>query len=90
MGTEFPWRCGPGTISANLDVIWGMSVETIDPWLRAIGTVFPLTYGAEAMREVMIRGGGWAEIWTNLAVLSGFSLAFLVVNVLALKKYRRL
>ena len=42
------------------------------------------------MREVMIRGGGWAEIWTNLAVLSGFSLAFLVVNVLALKKYRRL
>ena len=65
-------------------------LEPIDPWLRAIGTVFPLTYGAEAMREVMIRGGGWAEIWTNLAVLSGFSLAFLVVNVLALKKYRRL
>ena len=33
-------------------------LETIDPWLRSIGTVFPLTYGAEAMREVMIRGGG--------------------------------
>ena len=27
MGTEFPWRWGPGTISANLDVIWGMSVK---------------------------------------------------------------
>ena len=27
MGTEFPWRWGRGTISANLDVIWGMSVE---------------------------------------------------------------
>ena len=26
MGTEFPWRWGRGTISANLDVIWGMSV----------------------------------------------------------------
>ena len=25
MGTEFPWRWGRGTISANLDVIWGMS-----------------------------------------------------------------
>ena len=23
MGTEFPWRWGRGTISANLDVIWG-------------------------------------------------------------------
>ena len=28
MGTEFPWRWGRGTISANLDVIWGMSVES--------------------------------------------------------------
>ena len=28
MGTEFPWRWGRGTISANLDVIWGMSVKT--------------------------------------------------------------
>ena len=26
-GAEFPWRWGRGTISANLDVIWGMSVE---------------------------------------------------------------
>ncbi len=25
MGTESPWRWGRGTISANLDVIWGMS-----------------------------------------------------------------
>ena len=29
MGTEFPWRWGPGTISANLDVIWGMSAYNI-------------------------------------------------------------
>ena len=27
MGTEFPWRWGRGTISANLDVIWGMSAK---------------------------------------------------------------
>ena len=29
MGTEFPWRWGRGTISANLDVIWGMSDKCI-------------------------------------------------------------
>ena len=65
-------------------------LETIDPWLRGIGTVFPLTYGAEAMREVMIRGGGWAEIWPNLAFLGALSLGFLIINIFALKKYRRL
>ena len=30
MGTEFPWRWGRGTISANLDVIWGMSVKSLN------------------------------------------------------------
>ena len=65
-------------------------LETIDPWLRAIGLVFPLTYGAEAMREVMIRGGGWTDIWPNLMVLAGFSIAFSIINILALKKYRTL
>ena len=35
MGTEFPWRWGRGTISANLDVIWGMSVKTfIKEWFN--------------------------------------------------------
>ena len=29
MGTEFPWRRGRGTISANLDVIWGMSDDIV-------------------------------------------------------------
>ena len=28
MGTEFRWRWGRGTISANLDVIWGMSDQS--------------------------------------------------------------
>ena len=34
MGTEFPWRWGRGAISANLDVIWGMSVETVELALK--------------------------------------------------------
>ena len=32
MGTESPWRWGRGTISAILDVIWGMSVD-LSPFL---------------------------------------------------------
>ncbi len=38
MGTELPWRWGRGTISANLDVIWGMSVEWRTPhsWLHVM------------------------------------------------------
>ena len=38
MGTEFPWRWGRGTISTNLDGIWGMSVNTIKPSAPVMGS----------------------------------------------------
>ncbi len=66
------------------------NLETMKPWLRALGRAFPLTYGAHAMREVMIRGGGAREIAVDVVVLVGFSLLCLGLNVIALKKYRRI
>lgn len=64
--------------------------ETMPPWLVMIGRAFPLTYAADAMREVMIRGGGWREIWRELLILAGLALLLAVANVRALKRYRPL
>jgi ABC-2 type transport system permease protein len=58
--------------------------------LRALGHVLPLTYGAHAIREVMIRGGGLADIALDLAVLVVFVSAFVALNIVALRKCRRL
>ena len=44
MGTEFPWRWGRGTISANLDVIWGMSDETLATAVAAAYMNLPLVH----------------------------------------------
>lgn len=30
-------------------------MESMNKWLQMLGKVFPLTYGADAMRQVMIR-----------------------------------
>jgi ABC-2 type transport system permease protein len=65
-------------------------LETMEPWLRSVGVVMPLTYGADALRDIMIRGGGWSEIAFDVYVLLGFSLLFMILNVIALKKYRKL
>ena len=46
-----------------------------------------LTYGADAMRQVMIRNQGFTEIALDLCVIT-FSL-FAVGNVFALKKHRK-
>lgn len=64
------------------------NLETISDYVSWIGPLTPLYYGAEALRNVMIRGYGWGEISFDLLMLAGFSLLFMILNILALKKYR--
>lgn len=59
-------------------------------WLRSLSVVMPLTYGADALREIMVRGSGWNEIAKDVYVLLGFAVLFMLLNVVALKKYRKL
>lgn len=59
-------------------------------WMQALSRCFPITYGADAMRSVMLQGAGFGEIAGDLGVLWAFIAGFFVMNVLALKKYRRI
>lgn len=65
-------------------------IESMHKGLQLLGKLFPLTYGAEAMRQVMIRGQGFTEIVGELCVLFLFALVFAIGNVFALKKHRRI
>ncbi|MED1560156.1 ABC transporter permease [Bacillus paramycoides] len=65
-------------------------IESMNKWLQMLGKLFPLTYGADAMRQVMIRNQGFKEIAVDLTVLFLFSLLFAVGNVFALKKHRKI
>jgi len=65
-------------------------MESMNTWLQMLGKLFPLTYGADAMRQVMIRNQGFTEIALDLTVLLLFSLLFAIGNVYALKKHRKI
>ncbi|MFB6729747.1 ABC transporter permease [Bacillus mobilis] len=65
-------------------------IESMNKWLQILGKLFPLTYGADAMRQVMIRNQGFTEIALDITVLLIFSLLFAVGNVFALKKHRKI
>ncbi|NHM30169.1 ABC transporter permease [Neobacillus terrae] len=65
-------------------------LDTISDWLSWIGPLTPLYYGANALREVMVRGYGWSHIYIDLLVLLALSVLFMVLNVAALKKYRNI
>jgi ABC-2 type transport system permease protein len=59
-------------------------------WMQFLSRVFPVTYGADAMRAVMLRAEGLGGVWLDLAVLWGFIAVLFGANVVALKKYRRI
>ncbi|MGG1878870.1 ABC transporter permease [Paenibacillus cisolokensis] len=66
------------------------NLETISDWLNWIGPFTPLYYAAEALRNVMIRGYGWGDIYMDILVLLGFSALFMFLNIAALRKYRKI
>lgn len=65
-------------------------LESMSPYLSWIAYITPLKYGADALRNVMLRGEGWSSIAIDVYVLAGLSLFFMAANVLALRKHRRI
>ncbi len=59
-------------------------------WVSWLSAAFPLTYASNALNDVALRGLGFSSIWPDLLVLLGYVVVFLVLNTLALKKYRRI
>lgn len=66
------------------------NIETISKWLSWIGPFTPLYYAADALRDVMVRGRGWESIYLDVFVMIGFSIVFMILNIVALRKYRKI
>lgn len=64
------------------------STAFLPDWFKVFGSILPLTYGAEALRAIMIKGQSLADIGLQIVILLGFSLCFIFINIFALKKQR--
>jgi len=56
--------------------------------MQWLSYIFPLTYGADALRAVMLRGLGFGAIWLDLVIMIGFIALFIMLNIRVLRKYR--
>jgi len=65
-------------------------MDKMAEWMRWLSKMMPLTYGADALRNVMIRGQGFSDIASDCYILIGLSLIFMSANVLALRKLRKI
>lgn len=62
-------------------------VEQMPKFAHYVSKVLPLTYAADALRNVMILGAGLSEIWLDIVVLLGFAV---VTSSLATVMFPRL
>jgi ABC-2 type transport system permease protein len=65
-------------------------LEGMADWLQVLGKVMPLYYAADALKAVMYQGLALGDITKDLLALVIFALLFIVLNLVALKKYRTL
>ena len=57
------------------------------PWLlRPLSACFPTTWMIDASRSVILRGGGWQELWFHALVLWGMAIATMIFGSLQVQK----
>ncbi|WP_018932482.1 ABC transporter permease [Gracilibacillus lacisalsi] len=65
-------------------------LESLAEWLQVLSKLMPLTYGANAMQAIMLKGQNIWDVWQDIVIVFGFAAIFIVLNIFALKKHRRL
>lgn len=57
-------------------------------WVMFISKIMPLSYATDALQNVMIRGYDFSDIANDFIVLIGFTIVFILLNMLVLKRQR--
>jgi ABC-2 type transport system permease protein len=61
-------------------------VEDLPDYLQPPAYTMPLTYANRALRDIMLKGWGLAEIWPNLLIMLGFAVLFVAVGALMTRR----
>jgi len=65
-------------------LIW--AIEEMPGYLQPFAYAMPLTYANRALRDVMLKGLGLAEIWPNLLILAAFALIIVALGALTVRR----
>lgn len=65
-------------------------LEGMADWLQNVSRIMPLYYAADALKAIMYRGEGLADVSGNLLALAAFASVFIFLNIIALKRSRKL
>jgi len=58
-------------------------LTTAPTWMRVLSVCFPITHGANALRDVMLRGAGFGGVALNVGILWAFIVGFFALATLS-------
>ena len=59
------------------------------PWVQYIGKVLPLTYTGDALTQIVMYGKGLTSLGGDILALLIFLVVLLWLNIVGLKRYRK-
>jgi len=63
-------------------------VATLPVVLKQLAYIFPLTYANFALKDVMLKGLGLADVWPDLAFIAAFAVLMVLLAALSLSQER--
>lgn len=64
--------------------------ENMATWLQYLAKIMPIYYAADALKGVMYKGFDLSQVNGDIFALIIFAVIFIILNVFALKKYRKI
>jgi ABC-2 type transport system permease protein len=65
-------------------------LEGMADWLQKFAKIMPMYYAGDALKGVMYKGFSLGDVKGDILALVIFAVIFVVLNILALKRYRKL
>ncbi|MGG4038503.1 ABC transporter permease [Bacillus ginsengihumi] len=63
-------------------------LDSMANWLQLLGKIMPIYYGADALKAVMYKGLSISDVGGDIIALLVFAIIFILLNIVALKRYR--
>lgn len=64
-------------------------LSSMGDWAQTVGKFLPLTYSGDAMSQIILYGRGIGDILPNIGVLLIFLVILTILNIVGLRRYRK-
>ena len=62
------------------------AMTAMAPGVSNWAKVIPSYYVVDTLHRAMNFGIGWSGLWSNLLIMTGFAIAFILLGILALRR----